>query len=148
MRKIGKKSERGNAALEFALGWSVLWMIFSGVYQFGYSFYVYNVLMTSVTNAAQLGSKMNYDTEDTAAYTTALQNMVLYGDTTAGTTTLVPRLLRSNVSVSVTAVSGIPRDVTISITGYSIDGLFKSFLMNGKPRVTTMYYGRVTCASC
>lgn len=148
MQKIGKQSERGNAALEFALGWSILWMIFSGVYQFGYSFYVYNVLMTSVTNAAQLGSKMNYDTEDTSAYTTALKNMVLYGDTTAGTTTVVPRLLASNVSVSVTTVSGIPRDVTVSITGYTIDGLFKSFLMNGKPRVTTMYYGRVTCASC
>ena len=150
MQRIGKKSERGNAVLEFALGWSVLWLIFSGVYQFGYNFYVYNQLMTSVANAAELGSKMSYDTGDTTTFTNALKNMVLYGDTTAGTTTTVRNLTAANVNVAVTtdATSGIPRDITITIVNFAIDGFFQSFTINGKPRATTMYYGQVTCASC
>ena len=58
MRSIRKNSERGNALLEFAVGWTVLWFLFAGVYQFGYAFYVYNVLLTAVANAAELGSKI------------------------------------------------------------------------------------------
>src|SRR5215469_15201247 len=77
---IRRKKERGNAVLEFALGWSILWTVFAGVYQYGYAFYVYNRLMTAVSNAAELGAKIGYDTGDTNAYTTTLQNMVLYAD--------------------------------------------------------------------
>jgi Flp pilus assembly protein TadG len=149
MTTIRNPKERGNAVLEFALGWSVLWMIFAGVYQFGYSFYIYNQLMTSVSNAAELGSRMNYDTGDTAAFTTALQNMVLYGDTTAGTSTMVPKLTSSNVNIAVaTDANGIPHDITITITNFKIDGFFQSFTINGKPRATTQYFGQVSCATC
>ena len=68
-----RKRERGNAVLEFAIGWSVLWAIFGGVYQYGYSFYVYNRLMTAVSNAAQLGSKIGYDTGNSSDFTGKLQ---------------------------------------------------------------------------
>src|SRR5690349_19127967 len=100
MKLLPRKSERGNAVLEFALGWSVLWMMFSGVYQVGYAFYAYNVLMTSVANAAQLGARLGYDTASPSAYTTALKNMVVYGDTAAGTTPVLPNLTTANVSVT------------------------------------------------
>ena len=33
MKMIKNKSERGNALLEFALGWSILWALFAGIYQ-------------------------------------------------------------------------------------------------------------------
>jgi hypothetical protein len=82
MRIVRKKSERGNAMLEFAIGFAVLWFLFTGVYQFGYAFYMYNVLQTATANAAELGSKMSYDTGDPSGYQTALQNMVVYGDET------------------------------------------------------------------
>ena len=145
MKTLRKKSERGNAMLEFALGFFFLWAMFAGVYQFGYAFYVYNALLTSVSNAAQLGSKLTYDTSNTAAYSTALKNMVLYGDETAGTKPVVPNLTTGNVSVTVNVDSaGMPNDVTISITGYSINALFSTFSLNNKPRVTTLYYGQVT----
>ena len=150
MKSIAKPSERGNAVLEFAISWTVLWLIFSGIFQFGYSFYLYNVLQTSVANAAQLGSKMNYDLGNPSTFTTGLKNMVLFGDTTEGSVTLVPNLKVANVSVFVTADSGsgIPRDITVSIVDFKIDGIFKSFLMVGKPRASMMYSGRVTCAGC
>ena len=132
--------------LEFALSWALLVALVTGVYQFGYSFYIYNQLMTSVSNAAELGSKMNYDTGNASAYTTALKNMVLYGDTTAQTTPIVPGLTASNVNVNVTLISSIPQDLTITITGLQVDAVFTNFTFNGKPRATVVYLGHVVCS--
>jgi Flp pilus assembly protein TadG len=143
------KSERGNAMLELALGFSILWMLFSGVYQVGYAFYVYNVLMMSVTDAAELGSKLDYDTGSPDSFNTALKNMVVYGDTTVGTKTLVPSLTTSNVNVNVSLDSaGMPRDVTVTITGYNINALFTTYSLTNKPRATTMYIGKISCSAC
>src|SRR5579864_9219526 len=82
MNAFRKRHENGVAVLEFALSSSVLIALLAGVFQFGYSFFVYNQLMVAVSNAGELGSKMNYDTANPSAYSTALQNMVVYGDTT------------------------------------------------------------------
>jgi Flp pilus assembly protein TadG len=142
------KSERGNALIEFALGWSLLWLMFAGVYEVGYAFYVYNVLLASAADAAQLGSKLDYDTASPSAYTTALKNMVVYGDKTAGTKSLLPNLTTSNVAVTLSPASGMPQDVTITITGYTIDAFFTSYSLNNKPRVTAIYYGQINCSTC
>ena len=131
--------------LEFALGFFMLWAIFAGVYQIGYAFYVYNALLTSVSNAAELGSKLAYDTSNSGtAYTTALKNMVLYGDETAGTKTVVPNLTAAMVTVSANPDgAGMPTNCTIAITGYTINALFTTYSLTNKPRVTTLYYGQV-----
>jgi Flp pilus assembly protein TadG len=143
MKRLRKTSERGNALVEFALGFFVLWGLFSGVYQFGYAFYVYNTLLASVNDAAQMAGKLDYDTSNNAAYLIAIKNMVVYGDTTAGTKSLVPNLTTANVTVT-TDVASMPTNVTVSITGYSINALFQSYSLNNKPRVTTKYYGQLT----
>lgn len=149
-----RKSQRGNALVEFAIGFSFLWLLFSGVYQYGYSFYVYNRLLTAVSNAAALGAKINYDTSDAAAFTTKLQNMVMYGDETAGTSTIVSGLTASQVNVSVTTAgpNAVPTYISISIgsvaTPYKIDGIFGSISLSGKPQSTVKYLGQVICSSC
>ena len=148
MKLLPRKSERGNAVLEFALGWSVLWMMFSGVYQVGYAFYAYNVLMTSVANAAQLGARLGYDTASPSAYTTKLKNMVVYGDTAAGTTPVLPNLTTANVSVTMSPAVGTPQDVTVTISSYTINGFFTSYTLNNKPRATMLYYGQISCSTC
>ena len=148
MKTIKNKSERGNALLEFALGWSILWVLFAGIYQFGYSFYVYNAVLTSVANAAELGSKMTYDTANTSQFSTALQNMVVYGNTTAGTSPIVPGLSTSNVSVNVNPQGTLPTDITITINNFTIDAVFARFTFNGKPRATAVYMGQITCSTC
>lgn len=148
MKTIKNKSERGNALLEFALGWSILWALFAGIYQFGYSFYVYNTVLTSVANAAELGSKMTYDTASPTTYSNALKNMVVYGSTTAGTTPIVRGLATSNVTVTVNLAGTIPSDVTITINNYTIDAVFTNFTFNGKPRATTVFMGQVSCSTC
>jgi Flp pilus assembly protein TadG len=145
-----KKSERGNALLEFALGFAVLWALFSGLYQFGYSFYVYNALMTSVANAAQLAAKMNYDTGTPSTYTDAVTNMVIYGTTTPanGANPIVPSLSSSNVNLNLNLQSSVPTNITVSIKSFKVDCLFTSFTFDGKPRATTVYMGTITCAGC
>jgi Flp pilus assembly protein TadG len=148
MKTIKNKSERGNALLEFALGWSILWALFAGIYQFGYSFYVYNTVLTSVANAAELGSKMTYDTASPTTYSDALKNMVVYGDTAAGTTPIVRGLATSNVTVTVNLAGTIPTDVTITINNFTIDAVFTNFTFNGKPRATTVFMGQVSCSTC
>ena len=148
MKTIKNKSERGNALLEFALGWSILWALFAGIYQFGYSFYVYNTVLTSVANAAELGSKMTYDTASPTTYSDALKNMVVYGSTTAGTTPIVRGLATSNVTVTVNLAGTIPSDLTITINNYTIDAVFTTFTFNGKPRATTVFMGQVSCSTC
>jgi Flp pilus assembly protein TadG len=148
MKTIKNKSERGNALLEFALGFSLLWALFAGIYQFGYSFYVYNTVLTSVANAAELGSKMTYDTANPSAFTTALQNMVVYGNTTAGTRSIVPGLSTSNVTVGINPEGNMPTDITITINSFTINALFTNFTFNGKPRATAVYMGQITCSTC
>ncbi len=145
-----KKSERGNALLEFALGFAVLWAVFAGLYQFGYSFYVYNALMTSVADAAQLGAKMTYNTGNTSQFTGAVTNMVVYGTTTPanGANPIVPGLSSSNVSLNLNLRNSIPTYVTISISNFTVDCLFTRFTFNGKPRATAVYMGQITCSSC
>jgi Flp pilus assembly protein TadG len=148
MKTIKNKSERGNALLEFALGWSILWALFAGIYQFGYTFYVYNTVLTSVANAAEMGSKMTYDTASPTTYSDALKNMVVYGSTTAGSTPIVRGLATSNVTVTVNLAGTIPSDVTITINNYTIDAVFTTFTFNGKPRATTVFMGQVSCSTC
>lgn len=143
-----KKSERGNALLEFALGFSVLWALFAGIYQFGYTFFVYNRLMTTVTNAAALGAKLQYDTGNTSQFSSAVTNMVLYGSTSAGTSVIVPGLANSNVSVNANLLNSMPTNVTVSINNFSVNALFTTFTFNGKPSVTMPYMGQITCSTC
>ena len=148
MKTIKNKSEGGNALLEFALGFSLLWALFAGIYQFGYSFYVYNTVLTSVANAAELGSKMTYDTASPSTFTTALKNMVVYGNTTAGTSSIVPGLSTSNVTVGINPEGNMPTDITITINSFTINALFTNFTFNGKPRATAVYMGQITCSTC
>jgi Flp pilus assembly protein TadG len=150
MKRKPRKSERGSAIVEFAIGWSILWAMFAGVYEIGYSYYVYNSIMTSVANAAELGAKLNYDTTTPSTYTNAIKNMVVYGDETAGTTPIVPNLTTAMVTVNVTTSgsASIPRDLTVYINGYTINALFATFSLTTKPRATAAYYGQVSCSGC
>jgi len=111
------KPQQGNALLEFAIGWPVLWLIFAGVYEFGYSFYVYNALQLAVANAAELGSQLDYDVGDTGnptSFQAKLQNMVVYGDEAAGTAPIVPGLTTANVNVAAAlSLAGIGPDRTM-----------------------------------
>src|SRR5260370_33307319 len=143
-----KNSERGNALVEFAISFSMLWLVCAGVFQSGYSFYVYNALQTAVSDASLLGAKMNYDTSNPSLFTTSLTNMVVYGDTTVAQNAkpIVLGLTTGNVSVSVNPANAMPTDITVTITNFQVDVIFTTFTFDRNTRAAAAYIGHLPCS--
>jgi len=130
--------------LEFALGSGVLIAAFTGTFQFGYIFLQYNNLENAVARGARYASLVPYDSATTtpsSAFQTAIQNMVLYGSPTAGTSPVLTGLTTSNVNLTVTFTNGIPSAMTVSISGYTINSIFATSSLTNKPQVTYAYQG-------
>jgi hypothetical protein len=142
------KKQAGNTIVEFALGIGLLWLLFAGVYQFGYSFYVYNRLQLNVSNAAMYASMTTYDASYPNNFIDTIKNLVVYGTVAAGTKPIVPGLTASNVEVVTNPISGLPTVVTIRIKNYQIASIFAKYMLQDKPRVTTLFIGQVTCSTC
>src|ERR1043166_7129464 len=91
----GLGAPRGNAILGVAIGSGVLVAVFVGTFQFGFTFLQYNNLENAVARGARYASLVPYDSATTApsvAFQTAVQNMVLYGSPTAGTSPVLTGL--------------------------------------------------------
>jgi Flp pilus assembly protein TadG len=139
------RGERGNAMVEFAIATTLLVPMLFGVFQFGYSFYIYNRLIAAVRDGARYASLRTYDSTTStpsSGYLTAVKNSVVYGQPTTGTSAVVPGLTTSNVGVSVTMNNNVPNYVTVSISNYSVDAVFTTFNWTNKPAVTFRYEGR------
>jgi len=139
-----RDGRKGSALVEFAVGSGVLLAAFSGTFELGYTLNQYNRLLTAVTQGARYASLIPYDSPtDTpsAAFKTAVQNMVLYGAPVAGTTAVLSDISAANIRLTVTFSKGVPSSVTVSITGYTVNALFGNHLLSGKPQVTYPYQG-------
>jgi Flp pilus assembly protein TadG len=140
---LGNRS--GSAMVEFAIGSGILVLAFTGAFQFGFTFYRYNNLVTAVTAGARYASLLPYDSTTTTpstTFATAVKNMVVYGNPAGGTTPVMTGLTTANVTLTPEPfVNGVPSKMTVKITGYTIDSIFDSVTCNGKPRVTFPYQG-------
>ena len=135
-------NRRGNAIVEFALSFAMLWVILTGVFQFGYTIYLYEGLANAVQNAAAFASRADFKV-GTTTFSDQVKNMVVYGSPVAGSTTLVPNLTTAKVSVTWTSDSaGVPRTVTVRIVDYSVAAVFKTYTFSNKPLCTMRYAGR------
>lgn len=147
MRKSGRR--RGSAFVEFALASTVLIAVFTGTFQFGYTFYVYNSLITAVSAGAryasvqQISNSGGTDTSVPSSFTTAIKNLTVYGSPSPanGASAIAPGLTTANVDVQVQFTSGVPSQVTVSVINYSVDAVFRSFTFNNKPSSTLPYLG-------
>jgi Flp pilus assembly protein TadG len=145
-------SRRGSAMVEFALSSLILIPAFTGTFQFGYSMYLYNELVSAVRAGARYASLANLSNAGDGSvptnYQTAIQQMVVYGSPTASSgTPVVPGLTTGAVSVGVTFDSGnVPTYTTVGISSYAIDAVFKTFTFTGKPSFTVPYFGKY-CSS-
>jgi Flp pilus assembly protein TadG len=138
------RNREGNAMVEFALGAAVLLATFTGTFQFGYTFLQYNNLENAVARGARYASLAPYDSRSTTpsdAFKTAVQNMVLYGSPTAGTTPVLSGLTNSNINLTVTFTNEIPSQMTVSISGYTVNAIFSLTTFNMKPQITYSYQG-------
>jgi Flp pilus assembly protein TadG len=142
-------SRRGNAILEFALSSTILIYAFTGVFQFGYSMYLYNELEAGVRAgiryASLAGISNTGDSSIPSAYSTAVQNMVVYGAPFPGASPVpvIKGLTPGVVTVGVNFDSGhVPTDVSVKISSYSIDAIFKTFTFTNKPVLKMPYFGK------
>lgn len=143
--RLDRRGERGNAMIEFALSFSLLFAVFSGVFQFGYAFYVYNSLESAVRSGVRYASLRTYDSATatpSSTYLTAVQNMVVYGDPAGAGQSVARGLTPANVTVTVTMTNNVPALVAVGITGYTINGVLRSFTLTSKPKATFPYMGR------
>jgi len=138
------RDRAANIMIEFALGSGILVMAFVGTFQFGYTFLQYNNLQNAVARGARYASLIPYDSTTTApsaAFSSAVKNMVLYGSSTAGTSPALPSLTTTNVNLTVTFANGVPSAMTVSISGYSINSIVATSTLTNKPKVTYAYQG-------
>ncbi len=148
------RSQRGSALVEFALAAPLGILALAGTFQFGYAFYVYNQLQLSIRSGVRYASLMDYKgTSSTcvAATQNTVQNVVVYGSPTpaAGASPVVRGLANSNVNVNFNPdANGVPTNVTVSATGFSVDAVFTTFTFNGKPMASVPYVGRYSPVEC
>jgi Flp pilus assembly protein TadG len=138
------RDRHGSAMLEFALGAGMMVAVFSGTFQFGYTFLQYNNLQNAVARGAHYAALVPYDSPTptpSSAFKSAVQNMVLYGTPTAGTSPVLSGLTASNVNFTVAFTNGVPSAMTVSITGYTINSIFATTTLTNKPQVTYAYQG-------
>ena len=149
---------RGNAMVEFALASVILFPIFIGTFQFGYSFYIYNLLTTQIRAGARYASMRTFNCADSKSigkYKTAVQNMVVYGNSVPGASdpVIVSGLTVSQIDVAIKAADGttdadsshVPFTVTVatsSVTPFTIDAVFKTFSFSGHPILQFPYTGQ------
>jgi len=143
------KSRSGNAMIEFALASFVIIPPFVGTFQFGYTFYVYNLLCTQMRAGARYASLKTFKGSGVDAFKTSVKNMVMYGNPDGTGTLIEPGLAASQIDVEVKSATGvdasatvIPNYVTVTTNNYSVNAVITTFNFNGKPIVRFPYLGR------
>ena len=131
--------------IEFALSFGLLFVVFAGVFQFGYALYVYNSLESAVRAGVRYASLRTYDSataSPSSAYLAAVQNMVVYENPAGGGQSVARGLTPANVTLTVTMEENVPVLVAVGITNYTISAVVRSFTLTSKPKAAFPYMGR------
>jgi len=128
-----RKPEAGNALIEFAGSLLLLAVLFSGVFEIGYSFHTYGQLVAAVRAGARYAAFQPRAAAADPAVANAVRNLVVYGDPApaAQTKPLVPGLAAEHVELINTADQS-----TVSLRGFTIDAVFMKLKLDGRPTVT------------
>lgn len=141
------RRQRGSALVEFALGAVFLVGLFTGIFQFGYSFYLYNTLESAVRAAAQYAALESYPGSTAnlpVCFAERVRNVAVSGNPNDGSQPVLPGLTAANVSVTMNFSNGTPSTVTVGIASYVMNAVLHSYSLVNKPRVTMPYLGRWT----
>lgn len=147
MRRRALGNRRGNAMVELALAVPMMLLLFAGAFQFGYYFYVFNELESAVRNGARYAALRPYDSNTVTPatdFSSAVQNMVVYGNPSGGSQPLVRGVSTSNVNLTVTMSNNVPSYMEVSISGITIDGIFGKWTLQGKPFAVFPYGGTLS----
>jgi len=142
-----KRNRRGHAMLELAVSAGVMISCLAGTFQFGYTFYAYNQLVTAIGNGGRYAAMRTYHGGSDAEVQLdrrAVQNMVVYGDPNPAieTAPVLSKLTPEQVDVKwIMGDNGAPAAVDVSIREYSVDAVFRTFTFAGRPGVEFPYIG-------
>jgi Flp pilus assembly protein TadG len=134
---------KGGAFVEFALSFSVLFALFAGLFQAGYTLFSYNTLVNGVREGARYASLRPYDGDE--SFTAAVRNMVVYGNPqpSKNAEPIIRGLTPENVLLNVIANQGVPTSVTVSVHNYPIHAIFATMVLDRRPSATFAYTGIV-----
>jgi len=133
--------------LELALSAGVLIATMAGSFEFGYTFYVYNQLVTAVGNGGRYAAMRTYRAatpEDVDKGRQAIRNLVVFGDVQPGADArpLVADLKPENVRVEwVLNATGTPEAVDVSIVNYPVNAIFGTIMLSGRPAIEFPFVG-------
>jgi len=148
LNKMKRAHQRGHAMIELAVSAGVMVACLAGTVQFGYTFYIYNQLVSAVGNGGRYAAMRTYRAaaqRDIETGKAAIRNMVVYGDArpALGALPQVPNLKPDQVQVEwVADESGKPAAVSVSIAGYTVDAVFGMVHFTGRPAVEYPFVGR------
>jgi Flp pilus assembly protein TadG len=123
--RFNARTQRGVAAIEFALVLVVLLLILGGIFEFGRVFWFYNAMTKATRDGARVMSTTNVLAVNSQGVPAA-QNLVV---AEANAARVSPPLLMANVQVeclndsfqTVTCVDGVaPANVRVGIVNYSV----------------------------
>ena len=144
-----RSRQRGHAMIELAVSAGVMVACLAGTVQFGYTFYIYNELVTAVGNGGRYAAMRTYRASvpsDTDKGKAAIRNMVVYGDSHPAPNAIpqVANLKPEQVQVDwIMDDSGTkPAAVSVTIADYTVDAAFGMFRFTGKPAVEYPFVGR------
>ncbi len=148
----GRRGERGHAMLELALSAAVMISCLGGTFQFGYTFYVYNQLVTAVGNGGRYAAMRTYRAatpEDIEKGNTAIRNMVVFGNPhpAPDAAPVLKGLSTDKVEIRWVQAAGensaaAPMAVAVAIKSFDVDAVFKRFTFTGRPAVEFPHVGR------
>ena len=135
--------------IELAISAAVMVSCLGGTVQFGYTFYIYNELVSAVGNGGRYAAMRTYraaSPADVEKGKAAIRNMVVYGDArpAPGALPQVANLRPEQIRVEwIKDESGDkPGFVDVSITDYTVDAAFGIFRFTGRPAVEYPFVGR------
>jgi Flp pilus assembly protein TadG len=149
-RSRGSGGRRGSAIVEMAVSMPLLLLFFTSCFQFGDYYYLYNRLESAVRAGARYASLRAYDSSTSTPasdFTTAVRNMVVYASPATGTQAVVPGLSTGNVNLAVTMSNDVPSQMSVSISGYQINGVFGTWTLSNKPVAVFRYQGKLAPGS-
>ena len=148
-----KYRQKGHAMIELAICAGVMIACLSGTVQFGYTFYVYDELVSAVGNGARYAASRTYraaKASDVEKGNAAIRNMVVYGNAqpVADAVPITPNLKPENVRVTwidgerIADGNGAPTAVDVSIVNYSVGAMFGTLPLDRRPLAEFPYIGR------
>jgi Flp pilus assembly protein TadG len=148
MKPAVRKAQRGHAMIELAFAAMVMASCLGGTVEFGYTFLVYDQLVSAVGNGGRYAAMRTYraaSPQDIEKGRAAIRNLVVYGNSQPdrGAVPVAPGLATENVKVDwVKDEKGVPSAVDVSIVNYQVHAVFGSFTFTGRPSAEFPFVGR------